>query len=1118
MGGKAFLKISNPFISRKKHKPGKDKSEVMTYTDERSANSRPLLPTDERDLNEQLARMHDQASHEHEDHDDVVSGGSLGVRSSSNKNMADLIYERKNYHPQVQKALTDTGNFIAMYSHNSRNVGNGDEEDDETISLGSEDNVEHSIREIQEEDEDEEQRDGTSDDSYATAGLTIDPSLKRRQEEWAQRGAAQIVKETVNPETGAREKKVIRKGIKDFKFGEMVGDGAYSTVMLATAKDSGKKYAVKVLNKEYLIKQKKVKYVNIEKNALQRLNNSRGIVKLFFTFQDESSLYFLLEYAPNGDFLSVMKKYGSLSEECTRYYSAQIIDGIKYLHSRGIIHRDIKPENILLDKDMKVKITDFGTAKILDPKDPSEDPPKYNLLTRSKSFVGTAEYVSPELLNDSYADARSDIWAFGCIVFQMIAGKPPFKATNEYLTFQKVMKVQYAFTAGFPVVIRDLVKRILLKAPEQRLSIPQIQKHHFFRGMNFEDGSIWTATPPEIMPYKVNAKSMQMVPELKDAMKRPVITLPKRQVQKSTTHASSTPALIPSGDHTPDTPTRSEITGTEIHKKVTDERTAQILENARKSVNNRKMQFSRRQASGAASAASVALSRKSSQASSIPVSKKKTAPSTPVSESVGKFGESPVVSRSQSTISTKEDSPASFSAPPSSGRNNSNSNNASSPISTIVESPKTNPKRNFSDENLTAQPNPSSHNYWSQFLNSSKESILKKEEVGLTIVNTDVLEKRIFKTNGLLAEPQSSNSSSRSTLLSQVARGGGSTTGFREASNLPEERYYTKYHIDIQMMDDEYKANSGIITPLMSDNVELPAAVPAEGEAQGEDGSTNISGKFKKLFHNNKLANLGEYRNLERYKYYKRFLLLTNKGRLVILIKMKPNGAPAEFSELYSINLFQHGSKIRELSFPTTTNNHSENVGYVVVETPYNSFIIRCARNETRGWINALQKSATLDSMHTTKKSHRPKVEIPSYSSPAIPKYNKASASPNVSREKVTSPTTTPKASFTHDSTPTDSHQKSSRLFDNFVHSRERKTKAPSQVPLSSKLVNGLPTNVASASAVFGLGLNPLHKSHHHSSPQVPQVPEIPEKASKKTVTPTNSRLLSRSENILRHK
>ena len=301
--------------------------------------------------------------------------------------------------------------------------------------------------------------------TLSSTELNVSENLKKEQDEWAEKGAAKIVEEVKDKETGTITKKIVSRGIKDFKFGKEIGDGSFSRVILATSiHNPNEKFAIKILSKSYLVKQNKVKYVNIEKMALQRLNKLDTVVKMFFTFQDQNSLYFVLEYAPNGDFLSVMKEYGTLSEECTRYYSAQMIDAIEDIHKAGIIHRDIKPENILLDANRKIKLTDFGTAKILEKEESSGG---YNLLTRSKSFVGTAEYVSPELLNDSYTDYKCDIWAFGCILFQMIAGKPPFKASNEYLTFQKVQKIQYAFTAGFPTVIRDLVKRILLKQPEK---------------------------------------------------------------------------------------------------------------------------------------------------------------------------------------------------------------------------------------------------------------------------------------------------------------------------------------------------------------------------------------------------------------------------------------------------------------------------------------------------------------------------------------------------------------------------------------------------------------------------------------------------------------------------
>ncbi|KAG7855929.1 hypothetical protein KL919_004322 [Ogataea angusta] len=328
--------------------------------------------------------------------------------------------------------------------------------------------------------------------------------------EWQQKGAAQIL-EKVRAADGTSVTRVVRKSIKDFKLGKELGEGSYSTVVLGSDLSTGRDYAIKILNKRHIIKEKKVKYVNIEKNALNRLGKGHGIIHLFYTFQDEQNLYFVLDYAPNGELLSLIKKHGTMDEESVRYYSTQLVDAIDYMHRNGVIHRDIKPENILLNADMKIKITDFGTARILDPNDNGVYPSD----VRANSFVGTAEYVSPELLNDKYCGKAADVWALGCIIYQMIAGKPPFKATNEYLTFQKVLKLQYAFSAGFPMVIRDLVKRILVLKPKDRITIQEIKKHYFFKDVDWDDmHAIWSMPPPELGPYKMSAKSMLPVPEL----------------------------------------------------------------------------------------------------------------------------------------------------------------------------------------------------------------------------------------------------------------------------------------------------------------------------------------------------------------------------------------------------------------------------------------------------------------------------------------------------------------------------------------------------------------------------------------------------------------------------
>ena len=120
--------------------------------------------------------------------------------------------------------------------------------------------------------------------------------------------------------------------------------------------------------------------------------------------------------------------------------------------------------------------------------------------TRARSFVGTAEYVSPELLTDKNACKASDLWAFGCIIYQLLTGRPPFKAGNEYLTFQKIVGLDYEFPPGFPLAARDLVERLLILDPQRRLSIEHIKNHEFFDGIKWGRG-LWRMKAPRLKPY-----------------------------------------------------------------------------------------------------------------------------------------------------------------------------------------------------------------------------------------------------------------------------------------------------------------------------------------------------------------------------------------------------------------------------------------------------------------------------------------------------------------------------------------------------------------------------------------------------------------------------------------
>lgn len=369
-------------------------------------------------------------------------------------------------------------------------------------------------------------------------------------DDWHERGAAVGVRKELDA-SGRPVLRSVKKGFRDFAFGRTLGEGSYSTVIAATDRETGKEFAIKVLDKKHIIKEKKVKYVNVEKDTLNRLTDHPGVVRLYYTFQDEKSLYFVLDLASNGELLGVLKRLTTFDEECTRFYGAEILDTIDFMHARGVIHRDLKPENVLLDEHMHVKITDFGTAKLLDPlKDAKKSngvPEAEELLdgsevNKANSFVGTAEYVSPELLRDKTACKASDLWAFGCIIYQLLAGRPPFKAANEYLTFQKILSLEYEFPQGFPEVAKDLVERLLVLEPSSRLSIEHIKNHQFFEGVTWGRG-LWKQRPPRIQSFAAGASTTKKVNGTNSSSYPPSIT-PAHSV--STTHYES--GTVSNGD------------------------------------------------------------------------------------------------------------------------------------------------------------------------------------------------------------------------------------------------------------------------------------------------------------------------------------------------------------------------------------------------------------------------------------------------------------------------------------------------------------------------------------------------------------------------------------------
>ncbi|WOL03559.1 3-phosphoinositide-dependent protein kinase 2 [Canna indica] len=277
--------------------------------------------------------------------------------------------------------------------------------------------------------------------------------------------------------------------INDFELGKVYGVGSFSKVVRAKKKDTGNVYAMKIMDKKFIAKENKVSYVKLERIVLDQLDHP-GIIKLCFTFQDAYSLYMALECCEGGELFDQITRKGRLTEDEARFYAAEVVDALEYIHGVGLIHRDIKPENLLLTAGGHIKIADFGSVK------PTRDS-QITVLPNSANekactFVGTAAYIPPEVLNSCPATCGNDLWALGCTLYQMLSGSSPFKDASEWLIFQRIIARDLKFPEDFTPEARDLIDRLLDTDPTKRPGArpdgyASLKKHPFFKGIDWNN-------------------------------------------------------------------------------------------------------------------------------------------------------------------------------------------------------------------------------------------------------------------------------------------------------------------------------------------------------------------------------------------------------------------------------------------------------------------------------------------------------------------------------------------------------------------------------------------------------------------------------------------------------
>ncbi|KAI9928317.1 hypothetical protein ASPWEDRAFT_26603 [Aspergillus wentii DTO 134E9] len=299
----------------------------------------------------------------------------------------------------------------------------------------------------------------------------------------------------------------VEVGPSSFDKIKLIGKGDVGKVYLVREKKTSRLYAMKVLSKKEMIKRNKIKRALAEQEILATSNHP-FIVTLYHSFQSEDYLYLCMEYCSGGEFFRTLQTRPGkcISEDAARFYAAEVTAALEYLHLMGFIYRDLKPENILLHQSGHIMLSDFDLSKQSGPGGaPTMIPARSGNSTtslptidtksciadfRTNSFVGTEEYIAPEVIKGCGHTSAVDWWTLGILIYEMLYGTTPFKGKNRNGTFGNILRDEVHFPEGAgaqPIsnMCKSIIRKLLIKDETKRLGAragaSDVKTHPFFR-------------------------------------------------------------------------------------------------------------------------------------------------------------------------------------------------------------------------------------------------------------------------------------------------------------------------------------------------------------------------------------------------------------------------------------------------------------------------------------------------------------------------------------------------------------------------------------------------------------------------------------------------------------